>query len=119
MSRAQRDRRGVTLIEVLVALVIVASAASALGSLGGQITHTLPSLARSEEQMRRAGRVLTTYSVLPAAELERRAGRRLDGEFLVEVSVSRPGLYEIVVSRPLVAGPGLRTAVFHPGRVQE
>ena len=114
MTRTRRARRGVALLEVLIAIAILSLATITLTALAGQVAEAIPSVALREDQARRAGRLLSRYALLPADELERRVGRRLDGEFGVAVTRLRDTTYELSVFRPGMPGWILRTAVYRP-----
>ena len=101
-----RDERGMTLIEVLVALAILAAGGLALVttlSAGlGEERH-----ARVEERtMDAASRVLGAVALLTRTDLDRHLGERALGEFVVQVERPEPTLYRVAVAdvaAPVVA----------------
>lgn len=92
------NRRGVALIEAIVALVILASVGvTTLGVLGS----TLDAEARSgdrEAEARRAERVLIATVLLTSVELDQRIGYRTVGRHVVWVDRPEPYLYRVGVA---------------------
>ena len=93
----RRDERGIALLEVLIALVV-------LTSVGTGLVAALAAAMRSEHQLRReealvlaAERVLAAMALLGRADLDRRLGRHPAGEFVVEVQRPERTLYRIAV----------------------
>lgn len=93
-----RGERGMTLIEVLAALAILAAGGSALvATLAAAMREERHS--RMEEQMLdAASRVLTATSLLSKADLDRRLGERTVGEFVVRVGRPEAALYRVGVA---------------------
>jgi len=94
-----RSNRGVTLLEVLVALTILSGAGLALLDL---VTGGL----RAERQAREresvlAGevRVLTAFTLLKRDELDRRIGRHPIGELIVDIQRPERTLYRIALTQ--------------------
>ena len=94
----RRDERGVALLEVLVALAI-------LGGVGAALVATLAAgirarheISEREMEMKRADRILAATSLLSRPDLDRRLGRHLAGEMLLEIQRPNPVLYRLSVS---------------------
>lgn len=92
-----RDERGVALLEILVALVILVTAGVGLvglvsaGLRGEQDARTREVTLATEE------RLLAAITLLQRHELDQRIGRRLIGEFIVDVQRPEPTLYRIAL----------------------
>ncbi len=106
---------GAVLIEVLVALVVLASAGvSTLGYLATFVDAQARLEAR-EAELERADRLLTATSLLARSELDVRLGARDTGEFSVWVSRPEPDLYRLSVTRTATPDEELLvTIVFRP-----
>jgi type II secretory pathway component PulJ len=92
------SRRGSALIEVLVALVILAAAGvSTLAYLSAFVDARARIQAR-EADLLRADRVLTATALLAREDLDLRLGIRRVGGYLVRVDRPEPLLYRIAVS---------------------
>jgi hypothetical protein len=90
---------GAVLIEVLVALVILAAAGvSTLGYLATFLDAQVR-LETREAELWRADRLLTATTLLARPELDLRLGARDVGEFWVWVGRPEPDLYRISVTR--------------------
>jgi len=92
-----RNRHGVVLLEVLVALIILATAGIALvevvaaGLRAERDAHERETLLAAEE------RVLAALTLLSRPELDQRIGRRHIGEFIADIQRPEPTLYRIAL----------------------
>jgi type II secretory pathway component PulJ len=109
-----RDRRGVALIEVLVALVLLASSGIALALLLGQTLQTMRVVRASERVARAAANELTRLSALDRRALEQLEGRQTSHGFVLDVHERRPGLFDASVAPNDSAPPLLTTTVYRP-----
>jgi hypothetical protein len=109
------NRRGSALIEVLVALVILASVGV---STLGHVTAVIDAQqrARSRELLQLNGeRVLAATTLLTRHDLDLRLGERAVGAFVVVVTRPQPSLYRIAVAQAAApAVEDLVTIVFRP-----
>lgn len=109
-------RRGVALFEVLVALMILTTAGSAIvGLLGGTLAGER-GLRERERALAAADRVLVAMTLLTREDLDRRVGRREVGEFVVDVERPEPTLYRVAIAdaqAPEVEA--LVTVLYRPG----
>jgi type II secretory pathway component PulJ len=94
----QPAERGVALLEVLVALVILATAAIALLELVDAGTRAVTA-ARVRERQLDEDRLLSAYSLLARSDLDRRLGTRDVGPYRVNVQRPEPTLYRVALSR--------------------
>jgi type II secretory pathway pseudopilin PulG len=91
--------RGIALLEVLVALAILSGAGLALLDL---VTGGLRAERDSRERERVLAvqeRVLTALTLLKREELDRRLGRQLIGELIVDIQRPERTLYRIAVAQ--------------------
>lgn len=92
-----RNNHGVALLEVLIAVVVVATAGVAFVELvGAGLTGEREARAR-EHTLATEERVLAAMSLLNRDELDQRIGRRQIGEFIVDVQRPEPTLYRIAL----------------------
>src|SRR5205809_3015897 len=108
-----RGNRGIALLETLVALAILSGAGLALVDL---VTTGLRAEGESRERERVLAvedRVLTAFTLLTRADLDRRLGRHPIGELVADIERPERTLYRIALAQqesPQVAD--LVTAVF-------
>ena len=101
----RRGERGMTLLEVLVALALLAAGGSALLATVGAALREERQARAEERAVDAASRVLAAHSLLTGTDLDRRLGERQVGELLVRVERPEPGLYRVAVAE--VASPEL------------
>jgi len=89
--------RGIILLEALVALAILGSAAVALVTLSAAAVRLEARDRGDEREMVEADRVLAASTLLTRAELDQRIGRHTIGEFAVNVQRPEHGLYRVSV----------------------
>jgi type II secretory pathway component PulJ len=92
-----RNERGVALLEVLVALVILATAGIALIELVGAGMRAERDARAREATIATEERLLAALTLLRRHELDQRIGRRVVGEFVVDVQRPEPALYRIAL----------------------
>jgi prepilin-type N-terminal cleavage/methylation domain-containing protein len=105
--------RGMTLIEVLVALAILVGAAGPLVALADAALLRTDQASREEARYQRASEAMTRIALLPRVDLERRLGVHYVAEF--QVSVQRPSLdlFRLAVSDSTDRGPTLLVTVVY------
>jgi len=89
---------GVALLEALVALVILATAGTALVALVGAGLRSERDARVRERTLAAEERVLTAMTLLTQEDFDRRLGQRSVGEFLVDVQRPEPALYRIAIA---------------------
>ena len=92
-----RNNRGVVLLEVLVAVVILATAGIGLVELVGSGLRAERDARLHEGTLATEERVLSALTLLNRNELDQRIGRRQIGEFIVEIQRPEPTLYRIAL----------------------
>lgn len=91
----RRADQGIALLEVIVALAILAGAGTALVAAVGAALRSEAELYQREAALMAAGRVLAAMTLLTREDLDRRLGDRAVGELVVGVQRPEPALYRI------------------------
>lgn len=108
-------RDGVVLVEVLIALVILAAAGVSTISYVATLMLDRDRIEQREEELYAAESTLMLHAVLTAPELVQRIGARVVGSHLVTVERPQAELFRIAVS--LLEAPDTElvvTVVFRP-----
>lgn len=92
-----RSERGVVLLEVLVAVVVLATAGIGLVELVGSGLRTERDARLREGTLATEERLLSALTLLNRSELNQRIGRRQIGEFIVDVQRPERTLYRIAL----------------------
>jgi type II secretory pathway pseudopilin PulG len=92
-----RNKRGVALLEVLIAVVVLATAGIALVELVGAGLRGEREAQQREQTLAAEERVLAAMTLLNRTELDQRIGRRQIGEFIVDVQRPERTLFRIAV----------------------
>lgn len=92
-----RNERGVALLEVLVSIVILATAGIALIELVGAGMRAERDARVRETTLATEERLLAAFTLLRRHELDHRIGRRVVGEFIIDVQRPEPTLYRIAL----------------------
>jgi Tfp pilus assembly protein PilV len=113
-SRTAACCRGSVLIEVLVALVLLAVSGTALITLLGQTSHAMRSTVASERLARAASDQLGGLAIATRSDLFAAAGRRSINGWTVSVAVAGPNLFDVSIAESDSSAPLLRTTVYRP-----
>ena len=108
-----RNDAGVILLEVIVAITLLAVAGTAVVSLLSAAVRQQDLLARRETTMLTAYRTLAALTLLRRAELDRRLGRHPADRFIAEVSRPEPTLYRLALLLSDTASIEMLTTVVH------
>jgi type II secretory pathway component PulJ len=92
-----RPDHGVALLEVLVAVVILGTAATGLVALVAAGTQGMIAGQGRERRLTDEERLLAAYTLLARNDLDRRLGTRPVGAYLVEVQRPERTLYRIAI----------------------
>jgi len=92
-----RNERGVVLLEVLVAVMILATAGIGLVELVGSGLRAERDARQRESTLASEERLLSALTLLNRRELDQRLGRRRIGEFIVDVQRPEQTLYRIAL----------------------
>jgi len=113
----RHGNRGVALLEVLIALAILAGAAVAVVSLLAEMSDHEWRAEVTEARLADEERLLTALTLLARDDLDRRLGQRTVGPYLVEVQRPDRALYRLTVGTASDGSrPELATLVYRPGR---
>ncbi len=92
-----RNERGVVLLEVLVAIVILATAGIGLVEVVGSGLRSERDARLREITLATEERLLAALTLLNRTELDQRIGRRQIGEFVVDIQRPEQTLYRIAL----------------------
>jgi type II secretory pathway component PulJ len=92
-----RNERGVVLLEVLVAVAILATVGIGLVEHVGSGLRAERDARWRESTLATEERLLSALTLLNRKELDQRIGRRQIGEFIVDVQRPEPALYRIAL----------------------
>jgi hypothetical protein len=90
--------RGGALLEVMVALLILATVGSALVILVADGIHAVEVARAREAETDGAAQLMARLALRDARGLDIRLGRRVEGSLVTDVQRPRPGLYRLAVS---------------------
>jgi len=108
----RRARRGVVLLEIIVALVILVTAGIAAVTLASQSAQTVERARAAERRTQSASALLDVMTLWPREDLDRHIGYRRQGEWVAYVDRPSPSLYRIAIYDSTRHDVILETAVF-------
>lgn len=109
------NERGIVLLEVLVALAVLALVGMAALGLMRVAIESQQLLAGREQELRQADRLLTAYTLLTRSELDQRIGAQRIGSYLLHVERPDRVLYRIAISDTIAQQTELLvTVVYRP-----
>jgi Tfp pilus assembly protein PilV len=111
---ASQPRRGSALIEVLIALVLLAIAGTGLVTLLGQTGHSMRSTLEAERTTRRAAAELDRLSLLDGHELLALVGQRQSHGWAIDITASAPGLFDVRIAESDTSAALLQTTLYRP-----
>jgi type II secretory pathway pseudopilin PulG len=106
---------GATLLEVIVALAVLASATAAAAASAIQSQHALQRSMAAETELLTAHRLLDAVALWPRETLEQRFGARRQGPFLLSISGSATGVFEVAVLDSNGTRELLSTSIYRRG----
>jgi type II secretory pathway component PulJ len=111
----RRARRGIALLEVLVAVAILASAALSVVALLAQMSDFERRAEATETRLGDEERLLTALTLLTRDDLDRRLGQRTAGPYVVEIQRPDRVLYRLAIgTSDAPSHPDLATLVYRP-----
>lgn len=110
----RRARAGAVLLEVMVALSILAVAGVAAVAASGESVRAAARLRESERELREASAFLEAVALWPREDLDRRLGDRAQGRWRLRIARPTPTIYEIVLADSTGALVLLETALYRP-----
>ena len=108
------NRTAVVLLEALIALALLGTAALALLSLSASDTRAVTRLIERSKEMNAASRFLDAVALWPREELDRRFGTRAQGAYLLRILRPSHNIYTLELLDKNSERPVLSTAVFRP-----
>jgi type II secretory pathway component PulJ len=112
--RAERARRGSALIEVLIAIVLLATAGTGLVTLLGQTAHSMRTTLESDRLTRRASEELDRLTLLDRAALMSRAGLSRSREWTIEIRPLAAELFHVTIAESDTTRVLLETTLYRP-----
>jgi type II secretory pathway pseudopilin PulG len=100
------------LLEVLVALTILATAAASVVAFANDAARTVRRAGEAESEMRRASAFLDAVALWPREDLDRHLGERPEGPWRLHITRLTTTLYAVVLTDSTSARELLRTAVY-------
>lgn len=111
----RRARRGVVLLEVMIALVILATAGTAFVSMAAESERALVRARTVEKEMRAANAFMNAVALWPREDLDRHLGDRHQGHWIMRVDRPLEELYEVTLSDSSRRHVLIRTSLYRPG----
>jgi type II secretory pathway pseudopilin PulG len=91
------NRRGAVLLEVLVALTVLATVGSAAAWTASESIRAVTHAQEAERRVRVATQLLTAVSLWPREDLDRHLGWRTQGPMRMRIDRPRPTLYDVTL----------------------
>ena len=110
-------RRGSALIEVLVALVLLAVGGVALVTLLGQTGRTMRTTRDTERRTDEASAVLRHFEAMDRAALVASIGRRDVAGLGAQIAEPTPDLFDVTVAESDTSPALLRTILYRPDSI--
>jgi len=109
-----RCRSGSALLEVMLAVVLLATSGTALITLLGQSAHSLRRVRQTELEAQRASDELGRFVTYDRTQILASVGQSVSRGWLVSVAQSAPELFEVVIADTITRAAILRTTVYRP-----
>lgn len=110
----QRSRRGMTLLEVLIALAILGSTAMAVIGLASQSWRAVASAEAADRSLLDASAFLDAVALWPREDLDQRLGERVQHPWRLRIDRPLPSLYVITLGDSSGTATLLVTSLFRP-----
>jgi prepilin-type N-terminal cleavage/methylation domain-containing protein len=107
-------RRGMTLLEVLVALAILGSAGLAIVMLGTESWRAVRNARDADRSLREASALFEAVALWPREDLDRHLGTRTQGIWRMRVDRAAPTLYVVTLADASSGTTILETTLFRP-----
>lgn len=109
-----RRRSGSALLEVMVAVMLLATSGTALITLLGQSAHSLRRVRRAELEVQRASDELGRFVTYDRTQMLASIGQSVSRGWLVSVAQTAPELFEVVIADTISRVAILRTTLYRP-----
>ena len=103
---------GAVLLEVIVALALLATAGLAAVSMAVEAAGAVSRAATAEVEMRQAARLMDAVSLWPREDLDRRMGDRRQGPFILRIARPSGELYTAALADSATGRVLLATSLF-------
>jgi len=107
-------RSGATLLEVIVALTILATAGLAAVTVTREALHAVQHAREADRDVMRASAFLEVVALWPREDLDQRLGDRPQGPWRLRIDRPLPTLYEVTLSDSARRRAILRTSLYRP-----
>lgn len=107
-------RSGVVLLEAIVALTILATAAASLVVLAASSVHAVRQARSADDEMRAASAFMDIVALWPRADLDRHLGVREEGRWRLSLQRPTQVLYVVTLADSSGRRELLRSALFRP-----
>ena len=114
MRRANRKRRGAALLEVIVALTILATSGATVVALMAQSADAVRRARETETEIRRASAFFDAVALWTREDLDRHLGSREQGPWRMRVDRPEQTIYAVTLTDSLGARSLLSTVLFRP-----
>jgi len=103
--------RGAVLLEAVIALAVLATVGSAAAVSASESIRAVNRAHEREDEIRRAGRLLTAVSLWTHDDLDRHLGSTRQGPWWLRIDRVMPALYTVQLADSLSGGVLLRTTL--------
>jgi hypothetical protein len=110
----RRARRGSSFIEVLIALVLLATGGTSLVTLVGQTAHSIESVSDAEARIRAAADQLGALAIFDRADLAARVGQRKVRDLSLTIDRIAPDLFDVTIATFDTGFVLLTTTLYRP-----
>lgn len=115
---ASKPRRGVALLEAIVALAIFATVGIAALTMAAGASRAAAAAREADGELREASRFLEAVALWTRNDLDQRLGDRRQGPWILRIERPLPELYLVTLSDTLRDNPVLQTSLFRPEPVR-
>lgn len=111
---APKPRRGVALLEAIVALTIFATAGIAALTMAAGANRAAASAREADSELREASGFLEAVALWTRNDLDQRLGDRRQGPWILRIERPIPELYVVTLRDSLQTASLLQTSLFRP-----
>ena len=112
--RRETPRRGVALLEALVAMTILATAGVAVIAIAADGSRMLVHARATESEVRQASALFDAVALWPRLDLDRHLGNRVQRNWRMWIERPTPTIYTVVLMDSTGHREILRTALYRP-----
>lgn len=113
-SRLCHRAHGAALLEVLVALTILATVGATIVAFAAETGRALVRARETEREVRAASALLDAVALWPRTDLDRHLGDRAQGPWRMRVDRPAPTVYTIAITDSTPAREILHTTLYRP-----